>query len=363
MRVIVSGGGTGGHIYPALATIRYIQKVEPQAEFLYIGTENGLESKIVQEAGIPFKSIKIQGFKRSLSLDNIKTVQLFFKAIKTSKAIIKDFKPDVVIGTGGYVCSAVVYAASKLNIPTLIHEQNSVAGITNKFLGKYVDKVAICFEEVADAFPKEKVILTGNPRAQEIVALQKNPEVLSAYHLDPNKKTILIFGGSRGALTINKAFLEAYDALSQRDYQVLYVSGQYYFEDVKKELAGKQADNISVQAYINNMPEVFVCLDAVLARSGATTLAEITALGLPSILVPSPNVTNDHQTKNAMTLVNHDAALLIKDNDLTGKTLIDAVDKLMLDDEYREKMSKASQLQGMPDAAERLYHVMQEISK
>lgn len=363
MKVMVSGGGTGGHIYPALALIRYIQSVDENAEFLYIGTEKGLESQIVKKAGIPFKTIEIQGFKRSLSFDNIKTIQLFFKAIKDSKRIIKEFQPDVVIGTGGYVCGAVVYAAAKLGIPSLIHEQNSVAGVTNRFLSKFVDKVAICFQDVASEFPKEKVVLTGNPRAQEIASIPVNRDILRDYNLDPNKKTVLIFGGSRGALTINEAFLEALDVLNHRDYQVLYVSGRYYYDEMKQKLEGKVGDHISVQPYIDNMPEVLVCMDAVLARSGATTMAELTALGLPSILVPSPNVTNDHQTKNAMSLVNADAALIVRDSELSGDTLVKAIDQLMLHDENRLIMAEASKRQGMPDAAERLYHVMQQLVK
>lgn len=363
MKVIVSGGGTGGHIYPALALIRYIQSIDQDAEFLYVGTEKGLESQIVKKEGIPFKTVEIQGFKRSLSFENVKTIQLFFKAIKQSKEIIKEFQPDIVIGTGGYVCGAVVYAASRLNIPTMIHEQNSVAGVTNKFLSKFVDKVAICFDDVATAFPENKVVMTGNPRAQEIAALTPNPSVLEQYQLSPDKKTVLIFGGSRGALTINESFLQALEELNQRDYQVLYVSGRYYYDEMKQKLEGKVAPHISVQPYIDNMPEVLTCMDAVVARSGATTLAELTALGIPSILIPSPNVTNDHQTKNAMSLVNANAALMIRDDELNGETLVDAIDNIMQDDNKRIEMAEASKRQGMPDAAKRLYHVMSDLVK
>ena len=355
MKVLISGGGTGGHIYPALALVRYIQSVEPNSEFLYVGTEKGLESKIVRNEGIPFSSIEIQGFKRSLSFENIKTVSLFFKAIKRAKQLIKEFQPDVVIGTGGYVCGAVVYAAAKLNIPTLIHEQNSVAGVTNKFLAHYVDKVAICFEDVASTFPKDKVVLTGNPRAQEIASLKKKVGILSEYQLNENEPCVLIFGGSRGALTINRAFVEALPQLNERDYQVLYVSGQYYYDEIEKELSGKVGDNISIQPYINNMPDVLLWMEAVVARAGATTLAELTALCLPSILIPSPNVTNDHQTKNAMSLVNHQAAQMIKDDELTGETLVKHLDELMLNHSLRKEMSLNSKEQGMPDASKRIY--------
>lgn len=361
MKIMVSGGGTGGHIYPALALIRYIQGVDPTAEFLYIGTEKGLESQIVREAGIPFETIEIQGFKRSLSLDNVKTIQLFFKAIKRSKELIKAFQPDIIIGTGGYVCGAVVYAGAKLGIKTIIHEQNSVAGVTNKFLAHYADKVAICFNDVASDFPQEKVVLTGNPRAQEVAHIEPNPAILEKYQLDPDKMTALIFGGSRGALTINQAFLEAVDQLATKDYQILYVSGRYYYDEIEQQLQGKNLPNISVQPYINDMQDVLAAVDVTLARAGATTMAEVTTLGLPAIFVPSPNVTNDHQTKNAMSLVNAGAAILIKDDELNGAILEKALDDLLLDQEKQEQMALAAKKEGIPDAAARLYDVMMDL--
>ncbi|KEF38615.1 UDP-N-acetylglucosamine:LPS N-acetylglucosamine transferase [Schinkia azotoformans MEV2011] len=198
MRILVSGGGTGGHIYPAIAFIKEIKKHQPDAEFLYIGTEKGLEKSIVERENIPFKSIEITGFKRKLSFENIKTIMRFLKGTSLSKKYIKEFKPDIVLGTGGYVCGPVVYAAAKLNIPTIIHEQNSVPGLTNKFLSKYVDKVALCFEEAGQYFPKEKTILTGNPRASEVIGNDGNIGKRSV-GLDPTKKVVLIVGGSRGA--------------------------------------------------------------------------------------------------------------------------------------------------------------------
>lgn len=361
MKVVVSGGGTGGHIYPALALIHHIQKVDPTTEFLYIGTEKGLEKKIVEKEQIPFKTIEIQGFKRSLSLYNVKTVQLFLKAIKRSKQLLEEFQPDVVIGTGGYVCGAVVYAAHKLNIPTMIHEQNSVAGVTNKFLSKYVDKVGICFPEVATAFPEQKVVFTGNPRGQEVVEIDKQEGILEQYGLKTGIPTILIFGGSRGALTINNAVLEAMPELVKKDYQVLYVPGNYYYEEVMKQMP-QEHPNISVQPYIDQMPEVLVNVELVLARAGATTLAELTALGLPSILVPSPNVTNDHQTKNAKSLVDAGASVLLKDDELNGTSLVQAIDQILLQPDELQQMTLKAKEQGVPDASQRVYEVLQEIS-
>ncbi|MGY3704374.1 undecaprenyldiphospho-muramoylpentapeptide beta-N-acetylglucosaminyltransferase [Vagococcus martis] len=362
MKVLVSGGGTGGHIYPAISIVHYIREKYPESEFLYIGTEKGLESKLVPSQSIPFKTIEIQGFYRSLTLKNLKTMYLFLTSIKQAKRYIKEFQPDIVIGTGGYVCGSVVYAASKLNVPTIIHEQNSVAGMTNKFLSKYVDKVGICFSDAAEYFPTEKVELVGNPRAQEVTFIEKKP-VLEEYGLSSSKPTIIIFGGSRGAQTINNAMKEALPLFEGKPYQVLYASGTIYFDEFNeyKDLI-KRLDNVTIVPYIDNMVDVLVNVEALVGRAGATSMAEITALGLPSILVPSPNVTDDHQTKNAMSLVNKQAALMVKDNDLTGKVLVKNIDKLMLDDKFREDMAKASKKEGIPDAMDRLYGLIQELT-
>lgn len=361
MRILVTGGGTGGHIYPALAFIRYVQKIQPDSEFLYVGTHRGLENKIVPETGISFKTIKIQGFKRKLSFENIKTVQLFIESIKRSKEILREFKPDVVIGTGGYVSGSVVYAAARMKIPTIVHEQNSVPGITNKFLSRFADKVGICFPDAAQYFPESKTVLVGNPRAQEVVTSGKS-EVLEQYDLLPDIPTVLIFGGSQGALKINQAVIQALPQFSQKEYQVLYASGDRYYNEISEKFdVGKISRNLSLQPYIKNMTDVMANVDLLIARAGATSIAEFTALGLPGILIPSPYVTNDHQTKNAQSLVNAGAVKMIADADLTGDKLVEAVDEIMNDSEKRERMAKASRQEGIPDAAERLWTLVNEI--
>lgn len=361
MRILVTGGGTGGHIYPALAFIRYVQKIQPDSEFLYVGTHRGLENKIVPETGISFKTIKIQGFKRKLSLDNIKTVQLFLESIKRSKEILREFKPDVVIGTGGYVSGSVVYAAARMKIPTIVHEQNSVPGMTNKFLSRFADRVGICFPDAAQYFPESKTVLVGNPRAQEVVTSGKS-EVLEQYGLLPDIPTVLIFGGSQGALKINQAVIQALPKFSQKDYQVLYASGDRYYNEIKEKFDVEKINrNLSLQPYIKNMTDVMANVDLLIGRAGATSIAELTALGLPAILIPSPYVTNDHQTKNAQSLVNAGAVKMIPDADLTGESLIDAVDEIMNDSEKREAMAKASRQEGIPDAAERLWSLVNDI--
>jgi UDP-N-acetylglucosamine--N-acetylmuramyl-(pentapeptide) pyrophosphoryl-undecaprenol N-acetylglucosamine transferase len=363
MRIAVSGGGTGGHIYPALALIREIQKKDKNVEFLYIGTEKGLESKIVpREKNIPFKSIHITGFKRKISFENVKTVLRFLKGVRDSKKMLKEFKPDVVIGTGGYVCGPVVYAAAKMGIPTIVHEQNSVPGLTNKFLSRYVDKIAICFEEARKFFPEQKVVLTGNPRASEVLGQDGIRGRLSS-GLKLKVPTVLIFGGSRGARPINEAVVKSLTELSSKPYQVLYVTGDVHFDEVQKEveLVGNP-ENVIIKPFIHNMPEVLAGIDLTVSRAGATTLAELTSLGIPSILIPSPYVTDNHQEKNARALSDNGAARLLLEKDLTGLKLVEHIDNILGNEERLADMKKAAKKLGIPDAAERLYRLMEELA-
>ncbi|WP_017753632.1 undecaprenyldiphospho-muramoylpentapeptide beta-N-acetylglucosaminyltransferase [Calidifontibacillus oryziterrae] len=361
MKIVVSGGGTGGHIYPAIAFINEVRKHNPEAEFLYIGTKNGLESSIVNRANIPFEAIEISGFKRSLSFENVKTILRFLKGVSISKKYIKQFKPDVVLGTGGYVCGPVVYAAAKLNIPTIIHEQNSVPGLTNKFLSKYVDKVAICFQEAEQFFPRNKVVFTGNPRASEVVGndRQKGRDVLG---FSSTKKIVLIVGGSRGAKPINDAFLEVLPKVGEKQYHVVYVTGEVHYENVKREVdkVGNPS-NVIIKPFIHNMPEVLAGIDLIVARAGATTLAEITALGIPSILIPSPYVTNNHQEKNARALSEKGAAIVRLEKEISGAALLTDIDQILLNEEALQQMKVASKGLGIPDAAQKLYDLMKQL--
>lgn len=361
MKILVTGGGTGGHIYPALAFVNYVKTQEPNAEFMYVGAKRGLENKIVPATGIPFHTLEIQGFQRKFSLGNVKTIHLFLKSIHQAKKILKEFQPDIVIGTGGYVSGAVVYASAKLGIPTIIHEQNSVPGMTNKFLSRYVDRIALSFKDAATFFPENKSVLIGNPRAQEVADTIKT-DILKTFGLDPEKKTVLIFGGSQGALKINQAvtsYLTKFDAI---DYQVLYASGERYYEAISEAL-GEMKPNISIQPYINEMAAVMAASDLLVGRAGATSIAELTALGLPAILIPSPYVTNDHQTKNAMNLVHAGAAKMITDSELDGDSLGAAIDEIMTDAVLQQQMSAASKTLGIPDASERLYQLAKSIIK
>ncbi|MFC7392462.1 undecaprenyldiphospho-muramoylpentapeptide beta-N-acetylglucosaminyltransferase [Scopulibacillus cellulosilyticus] len=358
MRVMLSGGGTGGHIYPAIAVINEIKRHVPDSEFLYVGAKNGLEQDIVKRENIPFESLHITGFKRKLSFENVKTINRFLRGVSKSKKFIKRFKPDVIIGTGGYVCGPVVYAGAKLGIPTIIHEQNSIPGLTNKFLSRYVDRVAVSFEAAEAFFPKQKVVLTGNPRASEVLngdASKGKKE--SGLSLD--KKTVIIFGGSRGARPINDAVIGMLKDLANIDYQVLYITGDVHYNTVMEKI--KQAgnpQNVIIKPFIHNMPDLLAGADLVVSRAGATTIAELTALGIPSILIPSPYVTNNHQEKNAEALAKNGASIIIKENDLNGHKLLKEIDSILGDEKTWKKMHEASVSQGIPDAAARVRTLM-----
>lgn len=364
MKILLSGGGTGGHIYPALALMKRIKEIQPAAQFLYVGTERGLESTIVPKAGIPFKSVEIQGLRRSLSLENFKTLYLMMTSVTKSKKIIKEFSPDVVIGTGGYVCAPVLYAASRMRIPTIIHEQNSVAGVTNKFLARYVDKICICFEDVTADFRAyaDKVVYTGNPRAQEVVQVKETAS-LTEYGLQDEQPTVLIFGGSRGAEKINQSVVDATALFAKSPFQALLVTGEQHYEKIKKQVASIDTTDsgVKVVAYVDQMPALFRKVAVVACRSGATTLTELTALGIPSILIPSPYVTNNHQLKNAESLANNDAAIIIEEKELSGATLFEQVKFLLNNPAKRAEMSLRAKELGVPDASDRLWKVIQSI--
>ncbi|WP_027726132.1 undecaprenyldiphospho-muramoylpentapeptide beta-N-acetylglucosaminyltransferase [Tuberibacillus calidus] len=361
MNIIVSGGGTGGHIYPALALIHEIQKHHPDASFLYIGARNGLEQKLVIRDNIPFTSLAITGFKRKLSLENVKTVINFIRAQAKAKRLIHKFNPDVVIGTGGYVCGPVLYAAAKSGVPTVIHEQNSVPGLTNKFLSKYVDKIAVSMKEAAAYFPQEKTVVTGNPRASEILNGDRK-KAYDATGLVPGKKTVLIFGGSRGARPINDAVLALLGKIKDKAYQILYVTGDVHYDKVIEEAKRiGLAPNVIIKPFLHNMADVLAVTDLVVSRAGATTIAELTALGLPSILIPSPYVTNNHQEKNARALEKSGAALVITEQELSGERLLSEIGRILTDEERLTAMKTAARKVGIPDAAERLYQVVQTV--
>lgn len=364
-RIILSGGGTGGHIYPALSIYRRLKEMNPDLQCLYIGTERGLESRLVPQAGLDFKSIEIQGIKRSLSLSNLKSLWLMLTASHRAKKLIQDFKPDVIVGTGGYVCAPVVSAGASLGIPTLIHEQNSVAGLTNKFLARKVDRIATCFKAVHKDFAKyaDKIRLTGNPRAQEVYQISANRQILAEqFDLNPQKATVLIFGGSRGAPAINQAAMGALSQWRDKDYQVIIATGQDHYQELSTQIdLSGLGSNIRLLPYIDNMPQVFPAIDLVVCRSGATTLTEIMALSLASILIPSPYVTNNHQEANAQALVDQGAAIMIKQDALSSDGLVKQIDQLMQHPVRLKQMGQAARTMAVVDATDQIIQQLMEI--
>lgn len=367
MRVVLSGGGTGGHIYPALAVAKQFSEEFPGTEFLYIGGTKGLESKLVPNEKMRFEAIEISGFRRKLSVDNVKTVMRFLKGVQKSKQLLREFKPDVVIGTGGYVCGPVVYAASRLGIPSVIHEQNAVPGLTNKFLSKYVSAVAVSFEGTENAFSGAKhVLYTGNPRATTVFKADKERGYASL-GLPSGSDIVLVAGGSRGARAINEAMIEMAPLTEKLSgVHFVYVTGESYFdatvEEIRKKV-GQIPSRLHVTPYIHNMPEVLAATKVIAGRSGASFLAEVTALGIPSILIPSPNVTNNHQEKNARSLEKAGAASVILEKDLSGEALFAEVSRIVKGDSVWPVMSEASRSMGKPDSAHILVDLMQSLVK
>lgn len=366
MRVVLSGGGTGGHIYPALAVASQCAAEYPDSEFLYIGGQKGLESSLVPKSGLSFKAIDITGFRRKLSFENIKTVMRFLRGVRSSKQMLREFKPDVVIGTGGYVCGPVVYAAAKLGIPSIIHEQNAVPGLTNRFLSKYASTVAVSFEGSESAFSGAKrTIYTGNPRATTVFEADKN-KGYESLGLPRSSSIVLVVGGSRGAKAINEAMVEMAPFLKELEHlSFVYVTGDNYYEPTRKAIQDKLGDlprNLQVLPYVHNMPEVLASTSLIVNRAGASFLAEMTSLGIPSILIPSPNVTNNHQEKNARTMEKAGAAEVILEPELTGNKLYSSVKRIMNNMELHASMSKASRRLGKPDSAHLIVEEMRRLT-
>ena len=356
MRVVISAGGTGGHIYPALAIINKIKEIEPKSEFLYIGTHNRMEKDVVPKHGIPFKSIEIYGFNRKNLLKNFKTIKCLIKARKECKKIIKEFNPDIAIGVGGYVTVPVIMAAHSLGIKTFIHEQNSVAGKANLTLSKIVDLIGVSFKSSMNEFPKEKVIFTGNPCSED--AIKKLPMNKSEFKLSKDKKLVLFVMGSLGSSKVNDFLIDTMKLFKTKDYEVLYVTGNNYYEEISKI---KFPSNVKVVPYIDSMTRIMKNTDLIVTRAGASTLSEIIALDLPSILIPSPYVPNNHQFKNALDLVNNNAAILVEEKDLQGDILVRKIDSIINDDKKLNDMKKGLKTLKVDNSAQIIYDNIKKI--
>lgn len=366
MKIIFAGGGTAGHINPALAIAGYVREQQPDAEILYIGCKGGMEERLVPQAGFEFRGISVQGFRRRITPGaikyNVSTVKKAITAGSASKKIIKEFGPDIVIGTGGYVSGPVLRAAAKLGIPTLIHEQNAFPGVTNKMLAKHATKVMLAMPAARKHFKGDYAFVdTGNPVRGEILRCSKE-ESRKKLGLD-ERPVILSFGGSLGAQVINESLADII-ARSAKDgkYQHIHAYGQYgkWFPDLLKEKGAdlEKAKNLDIREYINDMPVCLAAADVVIARAGAITLSEIQCKGKPSILIPSPNVAENHQFHNAMALVEKNAAVMIEEKDLTPEKLTEEIDKLASDPARLREYSENALKMAISDASERIYSLI-----
>lgn len=364
MRVIMSCGGTGGHIYPALAIADTIKMKNPEAEIMFIGTQKGMENEIVSAHGYPIESIPASGFKRKQIWKNFKTVKDVFEGYSQAKAIIKNFKPDLVMGTGGYVCGPVVRAAHKLGIKTAIHEQNAFPGMTNKILSSYADKVFLSFEESAKFFKRDHdIYLTGNPLRRGFVMSDKKV-ARDRLGIKDNQMVVLCFGGSLGSPRINQLMTKMIEVFNGVEgVAIFFVTGKRHYKEIQDELAnsvGNLKDNIRIFEYIENMPEYMGAADVIISRAGALTIAELTACGKPAILIPSPYVTGNHQYFNAKVMSDRGAAVLIEEKDLDDESVIGTISQMRSNSEILKNMEKNSKALAKTDAAEKIYNEIKE---
>lgn len=320
LKIIISGGGTGGHIFPAIAIANAIKSLRPDTEFLFVGALGKMEMEKVPAAGYKIEGLWISGFQRKLSMSNLafpfKLISSLFKA----KRILKSFKPDAVIGTGGFASGPMLQIAVRNSVVTLLQEQNSYPGITNKILSKKVDRICVAYSGMEKYFPKEKILLTGNPVRQDILSLDgKKERGLEYFGLNTNKKTILVIGGSLGAKTVNESILNCLDAFEKNNIQLIWQTGKSYYENAKLAVAKFEKNGITAFDFIQKMDYAYAVADLVISRAGASSVSELCLVKKPCILIPSPNVAEDHQTKNAMALVTYNAALIIKDEEAREK--------------------------------------------
>lgn len=355
MKVIVAAGGTGGHLYPALALVEYIKKQQPDSQFLFIGTKDRLESQVVPQLGYDYVGLNVKGLVGN-PVKKAYSAMLFVKSIVAAKKVIKKFNPDIVIGFGGYPSASAVQAAFSLKIKTLIHEQNSIIGLTNKILIKKVDKIVCCYQKAYNDFPKNKTLLLGNPRAS-VIKHEIPHEIHDKYRLDKNKKLVTIVMGSLGSKSVNDAMIEAMDKFKEKNYQVLYVTGKPYYDSMKKY----ENENVKIVPYIDDMPSVMHATDLIVSRAGASTLAELTALGIPAILIPSPYVAANHQEYNALELVNANAAKMILEADLKVDNLIATIDSVIEDEMTLNVLKENAKKLGKPNACQEMYNVIVEM--
>ncbi len=364
MRIIFTGGGTGGHIYPALAVARTVQKMDPAAAILFLGAAGGMEEKIVPGAGFQLETLPVEGFSRQKLLRGLRTAQLLARSCLQARKTMERFRPDVIFGTGGFASAPALLAALAGRKRVIIHEQNVLPGLTNRFLAPWVDLVCLSFEVSKQHYRKKaNLVVTGNPRASEVASLQRE-EARERLQVERERPLLLVFGGSRGAARINQCMLEFLEEMDEDEkIQVLYITGEMYYDDVvarleKGRIMEKLGSKLTVKPYEQEMPVALAAADCLVSRAGATTLAEITALGVPAVLVPSPNVVHDHQLVNARSLEQAGAAVVLEEGDLKAGAFRAAVNALLHDPARREEIRARSLALGKPGAAAAIFGLL-----
>lgn len=361
-KVIISGGGTGGHIFPAIAIADEIKRRNPDVDILFVGAEGKMEMEKVPQSGYKIIGLTISGFQRKMTLSNFLLPIKIIKSIIKAKRIIKEFQPQVVIGVGGYASGPMLKAATMQRIPTLVQEQNSFAGKTNIILAKNVTRICTAYEGLERFFPAEKIVQTGNPVRFDVVEIEgKRAEAFEFYKLDPTKKTVLVIGGSLGARTLNDAMMHQMQLLQQKDVQVIWQCGKLYFEKLQNELAKIDLTGIHLTHFIARMDLAYAAADVVVSRAGAISVSELCLVKKPTILVPSPNVAEDHQTHNAMALVNKVAALLVKDSE-AKEHLIPTAIKLLEDEPLKNELILNIEILGKPAATVDIVNEIEKIA-
>lgn len=371
MRVIIAAAGTAGHINPGIAIANKIKKEEKDSEIIFIGTDRGLENDLVPRAGYELKTIEAYGLSKSISLDNLKKILQTNKGFGTAKKIVKDFKPDIVIGTGGYICGAVVWAAKTNKVPVVLHESNSFPGKAVKVMGKLADTVLVSFEDAKKRITTCKnVVLTGTPVKikKQDYSINKRLEIINNLGLSEVKPIVLVFGGSQGAQKINEAIIEIIKNKLNNNYQIIWATGPKQYDIIKEELKKsniniEKIENTKIVPYIYNMEEVENIADVIVARSGAMTITEISNIGKPSILIPLPNVSNDHQMYNAKVLEGIGAAEILPNDTLIGEELDACIKKIVLDKDAMRKMGENALSIAIKDADEKIYNEIRKIVK
>ena len=353
LRVIISGGGTGGHIFPAISIANAIKALRPEAQILFVGALGRMEMQRVPAAGYEIKGLPICGFDRKNLLKNFKVLYKIWKSQRMAKSIIKNFKPQVAVGVGGYASGPTLNKAAAMGIPCLIQEQNSYAGVTNKLLAKKAEKICVAYDGMERFFPADKIIKTGNPVRQSLLETTVSHEdAIRSFGLDPTKKTILLVGGSLGARTINESVLQHLDMIRDSGVQFVWQTGKYYHASIMEQLQNEgKPDNLVVTDFISDMGVAYKAADLVISRAGASSISEFCLIGKPVILVPSPNVAEDHQTKNAMALVNVKAAIYVKDSEASKLLLPLAIDTVK-DEEKLASLKEHILKLALPDSAE-----------